>query len=108
MVEALLNELHIETVTLKPDSSKGRCAGLSFVITGKVYSFTNRDSFKAYIEDQGGAVMNSVTNKTNYLVNNDIVSESNKNKKTKELGIPIISENEFIQQFGSFNELTND
>lgn len=101
MVEALLNELHIEAVTTKPDVSKGRCAELTFVITGKVYSFANRDAFKAYIEGQGGAVTESVTNKTNYLVNNEVASESTKNKKAKELGIPIISENEFVQRFGS-------
>lgn len=100
-VEALLNELHIQVVTPKTDESKGRCFGRTFVITGKVNVFTNRDAFKAYIEGQGGTVTESVTNKTNYLINNDIASESSKNKKAKELGIPIISEDEFIQQFGS-------
>jgi DNA ligase (NAD+) len=101
MVEALLKELQMQAVTPKPDDSKGRCSELTFVVTGKVQSFINRDAFKAYIEGQGGAVTESVTNKTNYLINNDIASESAKNKKAKELGIPIISENEFVQRFGS-------
>jgi DNA ligase (NAD+) len=77
-----------------------RSFGLTFVVTGELFGFTNRDTLKAYIESQGGTVTGSVSNKTNYLINNDVSSGSAKNKKAKELGIPIISENEFIQRFG--------
>ena len=54
------------------------------------------------MEENGGAVAGSVSKKTSYLVNNDVASSSSKNKKAKELGIPIISEDQFIEQFGSF------
>lgn len=71
-------------------------AGLNFVVTGSVTQFDNRDAVKAVIESRGGKVTGSVTSKTNYLINNDITSNSSKNQKAKELGIPIISEQEFI------------
>ena len=60
----------------------------------------NRDEFKAYVESQGGKVTGSVSKKTAYLVNNDLESASSKNRKAKELGIPIISEDMFIEKFG--------
>lgn len=82
------------------DTSSGSCAGLSFVITGDVHHYKNRDEFKAYVESQGGKVTGSVSKKTAYLVNNDVESASSKNRKAKELGIPIISEDTFIEQFG--------
>ena len=78
----------------------GTCAGLIFVITGDVHDFKNRDEFKAYVESQGGKVTGSVSAKTNYLVNNDAQSASSKNRKAKELGIPIITEDEFVAKFG--------
>ena len=93
-------ELAIENVEAKASDSQGTCSGLAFVVTGKLNSFTNRDALKASIEGQGGTVTDRVTNKTDYLVNNDIFSSSAKNKKAKELGIPIISEDQFIQRFG--------
>ncbi len=80
--------------------SESRCAGMTFVITGKVHIFTNRDAFVAYVESQGGKVSGSVSKNTNYLVNNDLQSASSKNQKAQELGIPIISENEFANRFG--------
>ena len=80
--------------------TSGSCAGLSFVITGDVHHYKNRDEFKAYVESQGGKVTGSVSKKTAYLVNNDVESASSKNRKAKELGIPIISEDTFIEQFG--------
>ena len=80
--------------------NSGSCAGLSFVITGDVHHYKNRDEFKAYVESQGGKVTGSVSKKTAYLVNNDVESASSKNRKAKELGIPIISEDTFIEQFG--------
>ena len=79
---------------------KGSCAGLTFVITGDVHQFKNRDEFKAYVEANGGKVAGSVSKKTNFLVNNDVTSTSSKNTKARELGIPILSEADFIAQFG--------
>ena len=74
--------------------------GKNFVITGSVSHFANRDEVKALIESKGGKVTGSVTSKTNYLINNDVASNSSKNKKAKELGVPIISEEEFIAMLG--------
>ena len=71
--------------------------GMNFVITGSVEYFSNRKEVKEEIEKRGGKVTGSVTSKTNYLINNDTQSSSSKNKKAKELGIPIISEEIFIQ-----------
>ena len=94
----LLKELEIEDV--KPqDTSEGLCAGLTFVITGDVHHFKNRDEFKAYVESQGGKVAGSVSGKTSYLVNNDVESNSSKNRKAKDLGVPILSEDAFVEQF---------
>ena len=81
--------------------SEGSCAGLTFVITGDVHTFKNRDAFKAYVEAQGGRVAGSVSGKTAFLVNNDALSASSKNLKARELGIPVITEDEFIIRFGS-------
>ncbi len=71
--------------------------GVNFVITGNVEHFTNRNEVKELIERLGGKVTGSVTSKTNYLINNDVTSTSSKNKKANELGIPIISEEDFIK-----------
>ena len=79
---------------------KGSCVGLTFVITGDVHRFKNRDAFKAYVEANGGKVAGSVSKKTDYLVNNDVASTSSKNLKARELGIPILSEDDFIARFG--------
>jgi len=98
-LQALLAEVNVEKVEIK-STSEGKCAGLTFVITGDVHHFKNRDEFKAYVESQNGTVTGSVSKKTSYLVNNDIESTSSKNKKAKELGIPIISEEEFLRMFG--------
>ncbi len=78
---------------------KGSCAGLTFVITGDVHQFKNRDEFKAYVEANGGKVAGSVSKKTNFLVNNDVTSTSSKNMKARELGIPILSEDDFVEKF---------
>lgn len=98
-LDALLKEIVIEKVDLKPEAG-GKCEGLTFVITGDVHHFKNRDEFKAYVEKTGGKVTGSVTSKTNYLVNNDVNSTSSKNRKAKELSVPIISEDEFVERFG--------
>ena len=73
--------------------------GLTFVITGSLNSYENRDTLKKEIEDKGGKVAGSVSSKTNFLINNDIQSNSSKNKTAKALGIPIITEEEYIQRF---------
>ena len=99
-LKELLKEVTIEKVDLKPDK-EGKCAGLTFVITGDVHHYKNRDEFKAYVEAGGGKVTGSVTSKTSYLVNNDKDSASSKNRKAKELGIPIITEDEFVSRFGA-------
>lgn len=98
-LKALLKEVTIEKADLQSDGS-GKCAGLTFVITGEVHHYKNRDEFKAYVEMAGGKVTGSVTSKTNYLVNNDAASTSSKNRKAKELGISIITEDEFVSRFG--------
>ena len=76
-------------------------AGLTFVITGSLENFGNRSELKDYIEGLGGKVTGSVTAKTSYLINNDALSGSSKNKKAKELGVEVITEEEFLQRFGS-------
>lgn len=73
--------------------------GLVFVVTGDVYQYKNRNELKAYIESQGGKVTGSVSGSTNYLINNDVNSTSGKNQKAKQLNIPIISEQDFIDRF---------
>lgn len=78
---------------------RGSCRGLNFVITGDVHVFRNRDEFKAFVEAQGGRVSGSVSRKTDYLVNNDSASHSSKNLKAAELGVPVITEDEFLQKF---------
>ena len=73
--------------------------GMTFVITGKLKSFKNRDELKAVIESKGGKVAGSVSKNTNYLINNDNLSTTAKNKKAQELGIPIITEETFLKNF---------
>lgn len=73
---------------------------LNFVVTGSVEHFANRREIKELIESKGGKVTGSVTSKTDYLINNDVQSTSSKNKKAKELGIPVISEEEFLKMLG--------
>lgn len=80
-----------------PSAKTQILAGKTFVITGSVERFANRNEAKALIESLGGKVTGSVTAKTSYLINNDIMSGSSKNKKAKELGIPIITEEEFLK-----------
>lgn len=102
--EEIDTEEYAEKQTYRPNGSNapaGKCEGLTFVITGKVTQFKNRDDFVAYVESQGGKVAGSVSAKTSYLVNNDSASASSKNKKAKELGIPILTEAEFVERFGS-------
>lgn len=76
-------------------------AGMNFVITGSVEHFANRNEVKEVIESKGGKVTGSVTSKTDWLINNDVESTSSKNKKARELGIPIISEDTFLKMIGN-------
>ena len=76
-------------------------AGMNFVITGSVNHFANRNEVKEVIEKKGGKVTGSVTSKTNWLINNDVESTSSKNKKARELGVPIISEETFLEMLGN-------
>lgn len=73
--------------------------GITFVITGSLEYFANRDELKKLIEDRGGKVAGSVSAKTGYLINNDVLSNSSKNKKAKALNIPIISEKDFLEMY---------
>lgn len=99
IVDHLLDELSIPE-TAEEESDEAVFEGMTFVITGSVEHFKNRKEMQELIEQQGGKVTGSVTAKTNYLINNDTTSNSSKNKKAKELGIPIISEKEFVAMAG--------
>ena len=72
----------------------------TFVITGSLIHYKNRDELVLVIESMGGKVSGSVSAKTSYLINNDVTSTSGKNKKAKDLGIPIISEEDFMKMIG--------
>ena len=88
------------TVTQQSAVPTGKsCEGLTFVITGDVHHFKNRNELKAYIESQGGHVAGSVSGSTSFLINNDAASTSSKNKKAQQLGIPIITEDQFVERF---------
>ena len=93
-LDHLMSFLHIQEEGPKQEQI---FAGMNFVITGSVEHFANRGEIKALIESLGGKVTGSVTSKTNYLINNDVTSTSSKNKKANELGIPILSEEAFLQ-----------
>lgn len=96
----------LSCLRIKQEESAGEqvLAGLNFVITGSVEHFANRGEVKELIESLGGKVTGSVTGKTNYLINNDKASNSSKNKKAKELGIPILSEEDFLKLAGQEQE----
>lgn len=97
----LLRWIDVE-VPAETDASAGKdiLSGKTFVITGSVNHFKNRAELQAKIEELGGKATGSVTKKTSYLINNDVESTSGKNKKAKELGVPIISEDEFLEMIG--------
>ncbi len=91
----LLQEVHIPKEEISGEG--GIFENMNFVITGSVEHYANRNEVKAVIEENGGKVTGTVTSKTNYLINNDIHSKSSKNKKAAELGVPIISEQDFLE-----------
>lgn len=93
----LLDELSFEE---EEETGELLLSGLNFVVTGAVNHFPNRNSLKEQVERLGGKVTGSVTGNTDYLINNDTTSNSSKNKKAKELGVPIISEEEFMEMAG--------
>lgn len=97
-VQNLLPYLIIEEQ--EPVEKGSKCEGMTFVVTGDVHHYKNRNELKAYIESQGGKVTGSVSKSTHFLINNDATSQSSKNKKAHELNIPIITEDEFIEKFG--------
>lgn len=96
-LDALLKELTLE----KPqtDANAQILSGMSFVITGSLERFSNRNELKERIEAKGGKVTGSVTGKTTCLINNDMTSSSSKNKKAKELNVRIISEADFLEEY---------
>lgn len=96
--QRLLPHLQVTAAAISP--SGDRCQGLTFVITGDVHHYKNRNELKAYIESQGGKVSSAVSGATSFLINNDVASTSGKNKKAKELGIPILSEDDFLASYG--------
>ncbi len=96
-LEDLLTEVKVEASEVK--ASGNRCDQLTFVVTGDVHHYPNRNALKAYIESQGGKVTGSVSRSTDFLINNDPASTSSKNTKARSLGIAIISEDEFLERF---------
>ena len=96
-LDHLLGHLHL---IREENAGEQVFAGKTFVITGSVEHFANRSEAKAFIEARGGKVTGSVTKKTDYLINNDKTSSSSKNKKAQELGIPILSEEDFLELAG--------
>lgn len=86
------------------EGTEERLDGLTFVITGKLSYFENREEITEYIEENGGKVVGSISKNTNYLINNDSKSTSSKNKKAQELCIPVITEKEFIEAFCDMDE----
>lgn len=97
----LANEFTFETQKSIMSESTNELENKTFVITGSVNHYQNRDALKADIEAHGGKVVGSVSSKVNYLINNDINSTSSKNKKAKSLNIPIISEDQFLSMLNN-------
>ena len=89
----------VEDKKEEASSAFGNCQGMKFVITGKLNTFKNRDALKRVIEEGGGKVVDSVSKNTNCLINNDVNSTSTKNQAAKKLGIPILTEEQFINRF---------
>ncbi len=95
-IDAVLADLEIE---IPVNTSEQNMAGLTFVITGSLNNFENRNALKAIIEDRGGKVAGSVSSKTTALINNDATSNSSKNKTAKSLGVTILTEEDFINTY---------
>ena len=95
----LMTKINVTQASNEPQGN--RCEGLTFVITGDVHHYKNRNELKAYIESQGGKVASAVSGSTSFLINNDVNSTSGKNKKAQQLGIAILSEDDFIARYQS-------
>ena len=97
--------LENQTLTLstgeKCQPKKMKLYDITFCVTGKLHNYKNRDELKFLIETEGGRIVDSISKKVNYLINNDITSTSGKNKKAKELNIPIISEEDFLAKLNN-------
>lgn len=94
LADKYINVLAVELGA--PEETAGAIDGKTFVVTGKLAHYKNRDELKAVIERNGGKVVGSISGKTNYLINNDVNSTSSKNASAKKLNIPIISEEDFL------------
>lgn len=97
IIDHLLQEITIEVP--KVDAESQTLSGMTFVITGSLIHYASRNELKDEIEQRGGKVAGSVTSKTTCLINNDVTSTSSKNKKAKELNVPILSEEQFLEQY---------
>ena len=96
-IENLMKEVHLQEIVV--NAGEQSLSGKSFCITGSLNHYSNREELKEIIEQKGGKVTGSVTSKTECLINNDITSNSGKNKKAKELQIPILTEDAFIEKY---------
>ncbi len=96
-LDRLMAELQVEIPVVEEGSQT--LAGLSFVITGSLNHFAGRNDLKDLIEEKGGKVTGSVTGKTTALINNDVTSTTSKNKKARELGVPVLSEEDFLTKY---------
>lgn len=96
-LEELFNWIEIEN--LSQIESNSALNGLTFVVTGEVHHFANRNELKEWIVQRGGKVVSAVSGSTSFLINNDVTSSSSKNTKAKSLGIPILSEEDFLERF---------
>lgn len=97
-IEAIRKEVDI--IIPKIQEENGNLSGITVVITGSLNMFANRNELKSIIEQNGGKVTGSVTGNTDYLINNDVTSNSSKNRKAHELGVKIMSESDFVNEFG--------
>ena len=98
-VRELMGEIRLEPAEGYPETENRDLEGMSFVITGSLNSFENREELKDLIERRGGRTSGSVSAKTTALINNDLSSGSAKNKKAAELGVRVISEEEFLKEY---------
>ena len=97
-IDKIINSLQFKEID-KDMNNKNSLNDITVVITGKLIKFKNRDALKQKIEEYGGKVVNSISGKTNYLINNDINSTSAKNLTAKSKNVPIISEEDFVNKF---------
>ena len=99
---AEINDILKEIDIIIPDEEESslKLTDITVVITGSLNMFANRNELKSIIEQNGGKVTGSVTGNTDYLINNDVTSGSSKNRKAHELGVKIISEEDFVNEFG--------